>query len=56
MNADERRAAHTKKEQDRAALIEKVKELKDKGYSNAAIARGLSINESSVRSLLKKTD
>lgn len=52
MIADDRQSAQTEKELARVALIRKVKHLKTKGYSNAAIGRQLSLNESSVRSLL----
>lgn len=35
-------------------LIKRAKELKDKGYSNIAIAAELGIPESSVRRLVKE--
>lgn len=38
----------------RAELIQQAQELKNKGYSNTAIAQALKITESSVRSFLKK--
>ncbi len=38
----------------RVVLTRRAKELKDKGYSNAAIGRELFLAESSVRTLLKE--
>lgn len=56
MIADDRKSKQDKKAKAREARVSYAKSLKIQGYSNTAIAKKLSISESSVRYLLRSTD
>lgn len=51
--ADERKRNQMDREQRRDVLAFNAHELKDKGYSNSAIAQQLKLSESTIRELLR---